>query len=303
MQDEQTFRRIIVGCDGEPSGQDALALGGVLAGISQSDLIAVGVYPDARLPFPSDSEWRSECEQLLRADRDAFAPNARIRAIPSMSPASALRHAVEYERADLLVLGSDRHTEAGRVRPGRHARQLLHGAPSAVALAPRGYADHPAELHRIVVGFDGSEESADALAHARRIAGAAGARLRVITAVNPMPPTTGGFEAMVYLPGDWERMADLERRHARERLDEELGNDPGIDAEIAETDPGIALCEASTDADLLVIGSRHWGPFARLVLGSAAEYVVRHAHCPVLVMPRITSEAAKAKHEETVAAP
>jgi nucleotide-binding universal stress UspA family protein len=38
--------------------------------------------------------------------------------------------------------------------------------------------------------------------------------------------------------------------------------------------------------DLLVIGSRRWGPLARLLLGSTGEALARDAGCPLLVAPR-----------------
>jgi nucleotide-binding universal stress UspA family protein len=302
MNDERPFRKIIVGSDGAPSGQDALALGGVLGRLGGADLMAIGIYADPMLPFPRHSNLQGVCEQLLRADRDAIAPEARISAIAAPSPASALQHVVEREHADLLVLGSDERAEPGGVRAGRHARQLLHGGPCAVAIAPRGYAALARPPRRIVAGYDGSPEAADAVARARRLAAAADAVVHVLAVVDAAPPTTGGFDAMVYLPEDWEEIAAIRRQEAREQLDELLGGATGLTAELVDGDPALALCEASRRADLLVVGSRHWGPLARLFVGSVAEYVVRHARCPVLVIPRRAATSAAEAREQPAAA-
>ncbi len=306
MTGPPVFQKVIVGCDGESPGRDALALGHVLGALSRTGVLAVGVHPDPLLPFPRRADLHEECERVLCADRDVLAPEARVRAVTAASPVPALQHAVDLEHADLLVLGSTRGTERGRVHAGRHARRLLHGAHFAVALAPSGYAARPAPLRRILVGIDGSGEGARALACARSLATAGHGRLSVLTAIDPMPPTTAdGLQAMPYLPDDWEELVDLRRQNAHARLADAtaaLGPDVEVRTLVVDGDPARALCEAGRDADMLVLGSARWGPFARLVLGGTAEHVIRHARCPVLVMPRRDATAPPAARERERAA-
>jgi nucleotide-binding universal stress UspA family protein len=45
------------------------------------------------------------------------------------------------------------------------------------------------------------------------------------------------------------------------------------------------LITAGQDADMIVLGSRGAGGFTRLMMGSVADQVAHHAHCPVLIVP------------------
>ncbi|HYF25859.1 MAG TPA: universal stress protein [Baekduia sp.] len=287
MTDTWKVKRIIAGCDGTPSGRDALALAAVLGRPTGADILAVGVHPDPLgVPYPPGALLHDDAESVLRDDRHAVAPAARIRAIAGMSPAQALRHAVEREHAGLLVLGSARRTEGHRVHAGHHAHLLLHDSPCPVALAPHGFHMHPEELRQIVVGVDDGPEAAAALRVAQALAAVTAAHVRVVTALGARRPVpAGGFEVLADTPEQWEAVAGARRRHARELLAERLPAG-GVEAEVVEDDPGPALVEASSGADLLVIGSRRWGPLARLVMGGTGEHVVHGAHCPVLVVPR-----------------
>ena len=46
------------------------------------------------------------------------------------------------------------------------------------------------------------------------------------------------------------------------------------------------LAQFGDEVDILVVGSRGYGPVKRLVLGSTSEYLQRHARCSLLVLPR-----------------
>ncbi len=56
-----------------------------------------------------------------------------------------------------------------------------------------------------------------------------------------------------------------------------------ITCTIAQGHPAKVPADASTGADPLVVGSRGHGGFVGMLLGSVSEYVIGHAHCPLLV--------------------
>jgi nucleotide-binding universal stress UspA family protein len=51
-------------------------------------------------------------------------------------------------------------------------------------------------------------------------------------------------------------------------------------------DAGSQLAEVSGDFDLMVTGSRAYGPLRRTLLGSTTRKLIRASACPVLVLPR-----------------
>ena len=140
----------------------------------------------------------------------------------------------------------------------------------------------------IFVGVDGSDHSRLALAWALREAARQAMPLTVIS-VRPTPvrPATDIYWAVPDLPVD-PRGEEAELRALREFVDkvaDETGETlPDISLVIEKGDPAEELIRASRDADLLVVGSRGSGGFARLMLGSVSSKVVHHAASPVVVI-------------------
>jgi nucleotide-binding universal stress UspA family protein len=184
-------------------------------------------------------------------------------------------------------VGSAHHGPIGRVLAGDVGVATLQGAPCPVLVAPRGAAEHGSELRTIGVGFDGSPEARAALDLAHDIARAAGARLRVIDVVEPV-------KAWAAYPGygyDWTEDARARRELAEERLAEVLAELGEIaTGEVAFGDPADELAREGEHLDLLVTGSRGYGPIRRLVLGSTSTRLVHKAPCPVLVLTRQVEE-------------
>jgi nucleotide-binding universal stress UspA family protein len=139
----------------------------------------------------------------------------------------------------------------------------------------------------ITVGVDGSAHSAHALDWAIKEAAVRHAPLTVLTVHTvPMSPWTGN---PITLPQD---TTDLETaQQAAEELTLKAASkldDAAPSSVTVRAVSGFAaqdLIEASRTADLVVVGSRGAGGFARLVIGSVSSQVVHHAHCPVVVVP------------------
>jgi nucleotide-binding universal stress UspA family protein len=56
-------------------------------------------------------------------------------------------------------------------------------------------------------------------------------------------------------------------------------------------DPADGLVAAARHVDMLVMGSRAYGPKRAVLLGSVSRQVMERARCPVLIIPRGASEA------------
>jgi nucleotide-binding universal stress UspA family protein len=192
-----------------------------------------------------------------------------------------LHEHAELIGADLLVVGSSRRGLLGRVLLADHTHSSLNGAPCAVAIAPAGYSEHPVGMQEIGVGYDGSPESEHALGFARKLAAAYQTKLSAFEAVC--------FPARLYAGPAWPDQATVEELVAAAR--ERVAGIEGVEPHAAYGEPAEELALYSASLDLLVVGSRSYGPVGRLVHGSTAQQLARTARCPLLVLTRAAREA------------
>jgi nucleotide-binding universal stress UspA family protein len=150
-------------------------------------------------------------------------------------------------------------------------------------VAPHGFATTEPVLRAIGVGYDESAESQRALELARAIAEAAGATLELVGVVAPLVPVGPWMVAPVTT--DDSQSAEHERL---EELVADAAQDVGerTRAVTVQGLPADELAARSAALDLMVMGSRGYGPAKRLILGSTARKLVRSAACPVIVLPR-----------------
>lgn len=139
----------------------------------------------------------------------------------------------------------------------------------------------------IVVGMDGSDHSRRALEWAIREAGLRGAALTVL-AVHQVAGNHWTGNPEIY-PAD-QPATEAVRRAAEDAVQQAVSQAgaPGpasVTVRAVSGLPAQELVAASSDADLVVVGSRGGGGFAKLVLGSVSNQVASHAACPVAVIP------------------
>ena len=198
----------------------------------------------------------------------------------------------EAQDASVVVLGKRGH-HGVRGRVGSVSAAVAAHSAAPVVILPEEWRPGERETRpegesfegRVVVGVDKLGVKNKAVPQAARYAADRGLRLAIVSVV----PTTS------YLPMN---SAELDRAvqeqlmaPAKELTDsvaEELRKDfPGLEIEtrVLEGRPADALVDASRTAELLVMGTRGYGGFRGLLMGSVSQAALADAECPVMVVP------------------
>jgi nucleotide-binding universal stress UspA family protein len=279
---------ILVGYDGSDGSRDALALAKGLARISGSPLLLAWIESVGPLDVPYETilePIQLRAEEALREvahglHAQEFEVGTRVGLLGSAP--QGIHELAEEESAELVVVGSSHRGRVGRILAGTVGTRLLHGSPCPVAVAPRGLAD-AGEWRPAVIGvaYDGSREAHAALEQARHLAATARATLKVIAVAELM---SSAEEAI-----DPETLRQVSQKLAHEWLREAsdvLRDETTVVTQLAVGEPGPELLTISEGLDLLVLGSRGYGPLRRVLLGSVSSYLVERCRCPVIVAPR-----------------
>jgi nucleotide-binding universal stress UspA family protein len=263
-----------------------LALGTALARLTGAPIALVAAYlPDATPSHDEASPLRDVLDALEdRADELGSAHEVAV--FPRRgSPARVLHDMAEELQAAVLVVGSSHRERVGRVLEGSVAADVLHGATSAVAVAPRGY-EGTRELRRIAVAYDGSPESREALAAALTLAFLGAGEIHSYTVLEPIrwrsQLTGAGASVPVFYQAQRRAHAEECAAEVRELAPEGMS----VNSEVLAGEAADELARTSRDFDLLVCGSRGYGPVRSVVLGGVSRRLVSTAACPVLVLPR-----------------
>jgi nucleotide-binding universal stress UspA family protein len=299
MEPSNAFQHVIVGVDGRQGGRDAVALarwlvapdgrltlahvrtGGLFASESSEAAADAPGAPVEGAEAAPETLGAGDSQQLLERERTDAELDARVSAVVASSIGRGLHQLAEREGADLVVVGSSHRGFLGRVFVGDDTRAALNGAPCAVAVAPLSYARELAPVRTVGVGYDGSDESEAALELARELASRRGARVRALRIVQMPGSFYAGLGGVAWGTTLETVLSDAKRKMAKLE---------GVEGEAELGLAGEELAAFGDQVDLLVVGSRAYGPLRRLMLGSTSHYLAGHARCPLLVLPRGAEE-------------
>jgi nucleotide-binding universal stress UspA family protein len=249
----------------------ATGLAAALAGALGARLRLVHAHPYDPLIAVIPPDWerrgRARAASRLEAMATQLPPglNVSVQVRANPSPVRALHEAAEELGARMLVVaGTHRHGVAA-IAPGGVGERLLHAAPCAVAIAPREATSGPVALRRVGVAFADGPEGEAALALAVELARNAGGSVRAITAADRPTPHA-------------ERVV--------ERARSSIPADILAGAELHAGRPAEVLRRMSGELDILICGSRGYGPIRSLLLGGVTSTLAHTTACPLLIVPR-----------------
>jgi nucleotide-binding universal stress UspA family protein len=290
-----TVTDVVVGFDDSPPSEEALCWALEDGRLRNLPVRAVNVW--------HPSEDPREVERL-----SALTSVAELRAGLEDEVASSVRAVAERVRATDVAVTS-------QVRYGHPVRELTRtaGAESLLVVGSRGrgtftgsllgsvsqgcaqYAQGTvvvvrgrrpdARAGRVVVGVDGSDRSVRALRFAADEARVRGAVLQVVHAWTL--PYLGFAGRSGALPQD---AIDEVAARAGETLRDTMhrgsvdATRPDVQMWLVEGLPHLSLLEAAGQADLLVVGSRGYGGWKGLLMGSVSAHCITQSPCPVAVV-------------------
>jgi len=287
------FQKILCPIDFSAGSRQAMHAAVRLADEAGAELVLAHAWYVPPVAFGAEYALAAELMEEIRADaQDALDAAAReaaelgARRVSSRllagSPPHELVRALEEDPAfDLVVMGTHGRTGLARVLLGSVAESVVRRAPCPVLVVRPDGAVGP--FARVLCPVDFSEASQRAVDLAAGLVQPGGAEITLLHVIDP--PAIHAREQRLL-----EVVRDLDR-WAAAHLDAWAGQLAArASASVAKLcrvgRPGAEILKVLDEGpafDLVVIGSHGKLGLERVLLGSVAEKVVRHASCPVLV--------------------
>ncbi len=262
---------------------------------------AMGPAHGARFPtiLPGDTPGhRQDIGSQLRLFYHPDAPIAVDYLVRDGNASGEILHAAEEVDPDLIVVGTHGRGGVNRLICGSVAEDVMRRSTRPVLIVRSTEATlQGAPIRLILHPTDFSKGSWPALGVARTLARAHGARL-VLLHVAPAEILTGGsFYAPADLGPEQEALEKLKDESAK------AGLGGSVQARFSQGDPvsEILLAAEELGCDLIVMGSHGRTGLRRLLMGSVAEVVIRHAPCLTLIIKDAPDQGVESGEKERAA--
>ena len=281
--------KILVGVDGSPNAVTALAWAVDEARRQNTDIEAVYAYQVPAMAYSAPGYIppnRAEMERVGRRilddalssiDLEEVRVDLRVVEDP---PLAVLVDAASQPDVALVVVGARGHGGVAGLLLGSVSHGLTHHCPKPLAVIPAGWSGSPS-TDRVVVGVDGSDGSARALAWAVEEARRSGDVVEAVMVCPPPSPTRrphgpvgdAGAERLGCPDAPLLRVLDSVAHHG-----------VTVERRMMMGSPAAALIEAAGPARMLVVGARGIGRAHELVSGSVSHACTHRAQVPVVVV-------------------
>lgn len=284
------LERILIGIDfSEPSFEAAHWIARYVAPGAELLLAHVIAIPHpppiVRSRFPKRellvATVREGAEKRLRDLAQALLPAQARVDIREGPVVEGLLEIAREQSVDVLVVGAHGERAGLREGLGSTTERLVRDATTPVLLAA-GARERPPR--RILVPVDHSETSRRLLRAAHSLGAHFGAEV-VSLHVVPSGVASHVLAAGVEASGGRRPASTAMRRAQGASYDASTSSERDAEVVFGEPAQEIIAYAERWDGDLIVIGRRGAGGLRRAVLGSVVDAVLRHAPCPVLVVP------------------
>ena len=281
------------------SGMDApLAVARWLAAREERDLHVVtvleqpnGIADAAGMPPLPLRYYEEERETLARELRRALTLDGTGRDLPNVDvldgPAAQSIVDASHDRgARVIVIGTGKHDTFGRFIYGERALDIVTLADRPVLVVPRNAVARSVSLAIVAVDFSPSSLRAASAALPML---STGSRLVLVHVRAPVPDKGGATERREFA---YERECELKFKEFLHQLPSLPG--VAVETRYLHGDPAatvVAIANAQA-AGLIACGRAGHSFMQRMLVGSVSTAIVRHATCPVLVVPEHMSDRA-----------
>jgi nucleotide-binding universal stress UspA family protein len=247
-----------------------------------------------------ESDVRPQVRDHLQRIAKRFSIQPTRKMIHSLAghPVEEICHLAREEEIDLIVMSTRGNTGWKHLALGSTAEHVVRYSPCPVLVmhpvngktnghGHRRVARSKPTFERILVPIDFSECSLEGLEYAKAMAKQFGSKLILLNSVALQYYITSDEYARYDLPQLMKRSEKSARDQMRDLMEKTDWDGIEVSSLLEIGHAGQQICEGAAEekADLIITSTHGTTGFKHLLMGSTAEYIIRHSRCPVLVVP------------------